>query len=395
MNKLTATYRIVTPMFIGDAYSEQPNLQHPSINLRPPSIKGVLRFWWRALNWGECLKQEHDDISKALVALHTREKTLFGIAAQENQGGQGRFLLQVNPTVLKTQPLPSAKVGIGYLLGQGIYDHNKGYLRNALVAQQKFEVSLCFRRSVEAAEMQSVAEALVLMGCLGGVGSRARKGFGSIAIEGLTGYDYQVPQNTTEYNQVIKNLCRVMPPDLPPFTAFSKHSRVDISSTGRDAWELLNEIGIQMKAYRSFQEEQNFQTDYDLARNVATGTNVSNHPDRVVFGLPHPYFFSSIKPIQDAKVDVHPVHESGTTWTTEERGRRASPLFIHLHQFPNGECAAIQALLPATFLPDADKIEMKGSARHSATCQISPHINWAVLHDFLDRFHSSRTRIYP
>jgi hypothetical protein len=44
MKTLQATYRIVTPMFIGDA-------EQKATDLRPPSIKGALRFWWRALNW--------------------------------------------------------------------------------------------------------------------------------------------------------------------------------------------------------------------------------------------------------------------------------------------------------------------------------------------------------
>ncbi len=43
MTVITATYRVVTPMFIGDA-------DQKATSLRPPSIKGALRFWWRALN---------------------------------------------------------------------------------------------------------------------------------------------------------------------------------------------------------------------------------------------------------------------------------------------------------------------------------------------------------
>jgi CRISPR-associated protein Cmr1 len=76
MKILEATYRIVTPMFIGDA-------EQKATDLRPPSIKGTLRFWWRALNWGKYLKLAKGDIAQALQTLHIQESQLFGIAAQE------------------------------------------------------------------------------------------------------------------------------------------------------------------------------------------------------------------------------------------------------------------------------------------------------------------------
>jgi CRISPR-associated protein Cmr1 len=45
MTKLTAEFKIVTPLFVGGANPQ-------SSELRVPSIKGVLRFWWRALALG-------------------------------------------------------------------------------------------------------------------------------------------------------------------------------------------------------------------------------------------------------------------------------------------------------------------------------------------------------
>lgn len=44
MEKIEATFRIVTPMFMGGA---EPADTHAE--LRAPSIKGVLRFWYRAI----------------------------------------------------------------------------------------------------------------------------------------------------------------------------------------------------------------------------------------------------------------------------------------------------------------------------------------------------------
>ena len=41
---IEATYLVTTPVFCGGAHRERAEL-------RPPSFKGVLRFWWRALSW--------------------------------------------------------------------------------------------------------------------------------------------------------------------------------------------------------------------------------------------------------------------------------------------------------------------------------------------------------
>jgi CRISPR-associated protein Cmr1 len=389
MKTLEATYRIITPMFIGDA-------EQKATDLRPPSIKGALRFWWRALNWKNV---------DSLKDLHEKESRLFGSAATDNDGGgQGCFLLQVTldsdvkplepKILLQKYPLHNQN-GYIYLLGQGLYQRAQAratYLRSALPATSTFKISLCFRRNADKQQRKSMAETLLLFGMMGGLGSRGRRGFGSIAIQELDGDEnYQVPKNIEEYKMTLKEMCQSLPVDLPPFTAFSKESRIDVSLTGNNAQELLNNIGSQMNSYRSFKsQEKNFKLDHDLAYDITQGNPVTKHPKRVVFGLPHNYFFTSIKPAKDAKVDVNPVHQKGRGWTSEGRGRRASPLFIHLHQFPdNQNYIAIQALLPAVFLPDSDRIEMKGSAK---TCQIPHNIDWQVIHHFLDRF-TTRTRI--
>jgi len=89
-------------MFIGGAD------QTPSDGIRPPSVKGDLRFWWRALNWGR-FRTAHADDASALSALHKEEGRLFGLAAKTvngNQvGGQGCFLLTVQHAQL-TSELP-------------------------------------------------------------------------------------------------------------------------------------------------------------------------------------------------------------------------------------------------------------------------------------------------
>ena len=60
MEKITFTCETITPMFLAGADGMTPEL-------RAPSIKGALRFWWRAMN---------GDLS--LEELKRREAEIFG-----------------------------------------------------------------------------------------------------------------------------------------------------------------------------------------------------------------------------------------------------------------------------------------------------------------------------
>jgi hypothetical protein len=61
---IEASFRIVTPMFIGGAD------QTPADGIRPPSVKGALRFWWRALNWGRIREQTScDEVALQLLTV--------------------------------------------------------------------------------------------------------------------------------------------------------------------------------------------------------------------------------------------------------------------------------------------------------------------------------------
>jgi CRISPR-associated protein Cmr1 len=379
MKTITATFTITTPMFLGDAHQQ-------STSMRPPSIKGALRFWWRALKWKDVFDDGKDPV-KALRQLHADEARIFGAATADNAGGQGVFLLSVAHCEISKSTFVPQK-GHQYLLGQGL-------LRDSLNSGT-FTLKVLFKPESVAPDQQSLVNVILLWGLLGGLGSRARKGFGSVAIqsietEGLDVDDPKIPRNANELNDSLNELIGNSVDGLPPFTAFSKLTRIDISKTGDNALRLLDDIGKEMQMYRSFGSldsfgrnkqvngqpaEQNFgpgkkYNDHDLAQAAASGSKVDIHPARVAFGLPHNYIFSSTK----SKLDIEPDGNG--------RNRRASPLFIHIHQFSDGSCCAIQTFFPALFLPGNDTIALKGKGRPQ---HFSPDIHWDVITDYLDRF---------
>ncbi|MCG9059805.1 type III-B CRISPR module RAMP protein Cmr1 [Laribacter hongkongensis] len=380
-NQCEATFRITTPMFIGGGDKK-------ASEVRPSSVKGALRFWWRALNWAQHAKAHSGDEAAALRALHAEEARLFGLAAGAERGGQGVFLLSVlqHKVERAEQPFTDMSQAQLYLLGMGLGGNHA--LRNALSGGE-FSVRLLFRPRCDAADKQSVLDALYLFGLLGSLGSRARHGMGSVSLSKWQADARGAPANRTDYLAALRSLLSQTAPQagaaLPPFTAFSPLARIDLSAHGKDPLALLTLVGSEQQFYRSFGQngkvqgksaERNFTADHDLIYDATLGKPVSQAPARAVFGLPHNYFFSSSK----AKADVNYAPNRADA-------RRASPLLLHIHALGDTDYLAVHALLPARFLPDGEQIRIKAQR----TYMVDAKVDWKVLTTYLDRFKERET----
>lgn len=368
--ELKAHYKITTPLFLGDA-DQGADAQY----FRNASIKGALRFWWRALQWGVIASQSANE-QEALKQLHQQEGELFGTASGST-GVQSRFVIT---TEFKGSKL-HAKGGksldsLSYLLGQGLYKEkvvSRDYLDGG-----ELSLTVRFKPGVKlsAAQQKQLEQAMIALGVLGGLGSRARKGFGSLAIQQIeTAEGEQRFEKLEDIEQFIHSL-NFTANDDAPLTAFTQSTQVDASLTGRSARGLLQSISNELHAYRdgtdkSQNRENNFPEDRQIAQQAAQGNKVSELPKRSVFGLPHSYQWKQSLP----KLEIKPKIEKGS--------RRASPLFIHIHEFPNQQCVAIQTLLPTRFLPKNTNIEFK--AKHSQlVSNLQP--DYSVITRYLARF---------
>ena len=403
-----ATYRIVTPMFIGDA-------EQNATGIAPQSVKGALRFWWRALMWGEIRSQDQFNTDeKALRELHEQEAKLFGIAMDEQRAkekqanGQGAFLLSVQqPTNAKQNTTDKNKVHQDFkncktarYLAYGLMEpfrnnkHNRdaGQLsRNCLNENQFFTVQLVFKAEPE----PSILDALKAFGLLGALGARARHGIGSISLEKITRTNpdkaiitlFESPNTPQAYHQAIAALfAKTYPQSLPPYTAFSGLSRIDELVQGTSPYTVLDAFSEKMLIYRSWGRssdsnskeklDRKFKKDHDWFKGIDPKLPENFHPRRVVFGLPHNYHKESHhvcpEPEKDAKGE----------------GRRASPLWFHVHCLNKTSYLGISIYLPATFLP--------ANKRISANGQLVPQkIEWNVITDFLDGHDKNGKKYFP
>lgn len=318
MHTIEATYRIVTPMFLGDA-------DQKATGIRPPSVKGALRFWWRALVWAEHRRRAGGNEAQALRELHAREARLFGLAAKiENEhqiGGQGAFLLRVtaqppNRTVLRggaeksRDGWPRNNTGSGYL-GFGLFEAGssaKGNYhapREALPEEQDFALELRFRPGTDADDVASVRATLETWGLFGGLGSRARRGFGSVTLVRLDGEDRLTDADGYERAASALLAKHAGTADLPPFTAFGKLARLRLlklpGEKPRDVHGAAGELYRQHRGQPS----------------TLRGAR------KVPFGLP----------LQGI----------------DEKNRRASPLLFHVQALADNRFQAAALYLPARF----------------------------------------------
>jgi CRISPR-associated protein Cmr1 len=150
--RLTVTLETVTPMFLGGA-EQKPEL-------RPPSIRGQLRYWLRAA-LGSVIG---DQDTEALKDLKLAESEIFGNT--EGTGSVGVRLRQSDLTHEKIAPLP----------------HKDSPTRfDGFLAKQKFHLTLVQQHGTQTTWLSALG-ALLLMVSFGGLGRRSRRGWGTLQI---------------------------------------------------------------------------------------------------------------------------------------------------------------------------------------------------------------------
>ena len=170
-------------MFLHGADGETPEL-------RAPSIKGAMRFWWRAI-------QAEEDIA----ALKMKEAQVFGDSGNE---GRCKFSIVVSEGVkndsnnsnqsFKLLPHHTGDKNCPYIDNCGKNRNGrlvctKGGPKQAFI-DHKFKIKLILNKSLNNEYVEDINNLLKLTARLGGLGKRSRRGFGSFTIlEQKSNYD--------------------------------------------------------------------------------------------------------------------------------------------------------------------------------------------------------------
>ncbi len=351
MSSYTFKMEVVTPLFLSGADQTQAEL-------RAPSIKGALRFWFRAMMGDSLLslKAKEDD---------DPESRLFGSTSHRSA-----IAISVGNLFEPTNNLSDFSQEIGYLgYGPLAYDKtSKKFKRTRPCWAPTTEFTLMAQLPDDGILNRDFLGSLWLLCNFGGLGSRSRRGLGSIQVKSCDPPISTLPMNITARtpqelrNHLQKGLTTIFgntPPSLrplPTFSAFSKETRIYVYPEEFPTWQkALETIGRKMIDYRLRGPHpkrptgtQNVGSDYLSVKGFLDSGNLVAPPSRAAFGLPHNYFFSS------RKRNNQPPWEA--SFEGKDHDRRASPLMIHITKLSNGKFTLVITYLKAVFLPKDEKL---------------------------------------
>jgi CRISPR-associated protein Cmr1 len=197
----------ITPMFLRGADGRTPEL-------RAPSIKGAMRYWWRAIN-GHLSPKD----------LLATESAIFG--GTDNKSGKSRVLLKVvnrpHWANEKYRPLPhhSGTNQCNIFLsdqsckGRSPRDNTctKGTLLPAYRENNTFMLQVAFQKASKPGTEQImlsgtdwIKDILIVTFVLGGLGARSRRGFGSVAVKSINDSDFLMPDSLEVINAYLNRI---------------------------------------------------------------------------------------------------------------------------------------------------------------------------------------------
>lgn len=205
MEKITLDCEIITPMFLGGADGK-------IAELRTSSIKGALRFWWRAMhgntNTKELLQKETKlfggggDVairSKVVLRVLGNPQKVKRIYDGKMASKPQNYTRDINTPILK-------------YLSIGTYEFPDKNPRESFTENQTFKIIV--RTPTEYKE--EVLSAFNYLSSFGGLGSKSRNGFGSFKIKSIN--SIAKPYSSLEKSKFSDQ--------LPKFYAFSRKMRL-------------------------------------------------------------------------------------------------------------------------------------------------------------------------
>ncbi|MCB9053960.1 MAG: type III-B CRISPR module RAMP protein Cmr1 [Lewinellaceae bacterium] len=185
MQPLKFTCKVITPLFLGGADGEAPEL-------RAPSIKGGMRYWWRAMH-----------ANLPIAEMQKREARIFGGASP---GQRSKVLIRI-PDAGKNHGRISAPLA----------PHKDFMRKDAIEPGEQFTLQLTLMAGQPLYEYsklepnEQLEKHFILTCLLGGFGKRVRRGMGSVGVvsiqrSGEPEVDYQMPVSLNAIHELMSSL---------------------------------------------------------------------------------------------------------------------------------------------------------------------------------------------
>jgi len=355
MKEVNVSLKFVTPAFIGAVENKIVS------EFRLPSLKGLLRFWWRAY-------QDFSDETK----LYEAESQIFGdttCKAKFSISLKQPLQSLIRNSNSQKQAFSINQAGIRYLF-YSMYKMGKSPGRiNWIEPGTTVDLQFRFFNKQGAKE---VITALWWLENLGGIGARARRGAGSFRVTKIEPIEeiQEIPQFmcqkwSPKTEKIIENVLGFLESGInksycpnslqvPSYTAFRRSiSKYKVLSLGRyTSWEkAADDIGTKLCEFpdpprppHSARFPNGGRALHSFASSGIYPKHGSNPLDRSAIGLPIQYYFRDRLQVE-ALGSVH--------------SRRASPLFIKIGYLPDeNKYYVVVSALWSKFLPDGERVKI-------------------------------------
>lgn len=190
------TYRLITPLFGGGA---EPKHADAVSAVRATSLKGQLRFWWRAARAG----------GMSLEQMREKEAKIFGAAVGED-GQASPLIIEIEPLELgqekhpfylepgRSFPKNRSEIAPGYIAFP-LQSNNQDPTNYPVKVGVRFRLRLRYPQDMQ----QEVEAALWAWERFGGLGGRTRRGFGAVWPEGVNPPTEQILK--AEWNRYVRS----------------------------------------------------------------------------------------------------------------------------------------------------------------------------------------------
>ncbi len=234
MKQLTFHIETLTPMFM--AGEEQRKFE-----LRPPSFKGLLRFWWRAYYWGAS-----EAVAPAMTIekqMAKREGDIFGTASDNGHKSSFSLRLTNRQFTPSTRRFGGEHAFVMRYLAYGATD------REYIPEKSRFSLVL----SIADGNVEEVIKSLYFLAVSGAVGAKSRNGFGNFTVLNPDVFRLSAPEFFEGFQQqelypfpnaVFLKQKIVKDSEPPRFSGFSKKMKIfKLKQTYKSAEDCHAQLG--------------------------------------------------------------------------------------------------------------------------------------------------------
>lgn len=251
MNSITFTCEVVTPMFLAGADGSTPEL-------RSPSIKGLLRFWWRSINGNIGVKE-----------LLNKETKIFGGGG--DNGRRSGVVVRVTPHQLqKENGLPILKfdapspthINPERTIDTKIFTYLAYGTEKRDYFKESEEFSVCFNYDNSVSIEDDIVNPFLLISFFGGIGAKSHNGYGSFRIISCSQPKLKIPIDPELFYKKYNHGAPCI------YTAFSEKAKLYKTIFSQDSWQ--DSLEIIGKAYITEKRKLENAHSYKKRKFIAT-----------------------------------------------------------------------------------------------------------------------------